>query len=206
MKTRKEYRAAARQKIQSNWTPLVIATLVFLAASGITGATSVAAILVAVFGLLPLEVGFINSFLEFDRDQSKTGILEGMFVKGFTGNYLHRVLGMFLMELFVSLWTLLLIVPGIIKACAYALTPFLLEERPELGAYDAIKLSEKMMKGHKTEYFLLGLSFIGWAILSCITFGIGFLWLIPYMEVTLCEFYEDVKAEYKPEPLEGTIN
>jgi uncharacterized membrane protein len=110
---------------------------------------------------------------------------------------------MFLMELFICLWTCLLIIPGIIKGLAYSMTPFILEEKPELSAYDAIKYSEKLMKGHKTELFLLYLSFIGWAILCVFTFGIGYLWLAPYIYVTLCEFYEDLKKET---PLEGTVS
>ena len=203
MRTRKEYRAAALAKIRGNWTPLVLAMLVFMAVCGITGATTFAAALVAIFVLMPIEVGLYNSFLAFDRDQTQTGIVEGMFKRAFTGEYLHRVLGMFLVELFVSLWTLLFIIPGIIKALAYSMTPFILEEKPELSAYDAIKYSEKLMKGHKTELFLLYLSFIGWAILCLFTFGIGYLWLAPYMYVTFCEFYEDLKKEA---PLEGQVS
>jgi uncharacterized membrane protein len=203
MKTRKEYRAAALSKIRGNWTPLVLAMLVFMAVGGIAGSTTFAAPLVTIFVVLPIEVALYNCFLAFDRDQSQNGIIEGMFKKAFTGEYLHRVLGMFLMELFICLWTCLLIIPGIIKGLAYSMTPFILEEKPELSAYDAIKYSEKLMKGHKTELFLLYLSFIGWAILCVFTFGIGYLWLAPYIYVTLCEFYEDLKKET---PLEGTVS
>lgn len=203
MKTRKEYRAAALAKIKGNWTPLVLATLVYLAVCGLSAATSFGAILVEIFALLPIAVGLYNCFLAFDRDQTQTGIIEGMFKKAFTGDYLHRVLGMFLMQLFVSLWTLLFIIPGIIKSLAYSMTPFILEEKPELSAYDAIKYSEKLMKGHKTELFLLELSFIGWALLCVLTAGIGYLWLIPYIQTTICEFYEDLKKEA---PLEGQVS
>lgn len=203
MKTRKEYRAAALSKIRGNWTPLVLATLVYFAITGISAATTFGAVLLSIFVLMPVSVGFYMAFLEFDRDQTRTDVIEGMFKRGFTGDYLHRVLGMFLMGLFVTLWTFLLIVPGIIKSLAYSMTPFILEEKPELSAYDAIKYSEKLMKGHKTELFLLELSFIGWMILATLTAGIGYLWLIPYMQVTVSEFYEDLKKE---QPLEGVVN
>ena len=192
MRTRLEQKAAALGKCRINWTPLVLATLVYAAICGVAGATTLAAGLVAIFAIAPLEVGLINSFLAFDRDPSKTDIIESMFRKGFSQGYLHNVLGMFLMELFVCLWTLLLIIPGIIKALAYSMTPFILVENPELSAYDAIKLSEKMMTGHKWDLFILYLSFIGWFILACFTFGIGFLWLTPYVEMSVCEFYEDL--------------
>lgn len=205
MKTRSELKLAALTKCRSNWTPLVLATLVYFAICGVAGATTVAAGLVAIFAVSPLEVGLLNSLLAFDRDQSNTDIIESMFRKGFSNNYLHIVLGIFLMDLFVFLWTLLLIIPGIIKSLAYALTPFILAENPEIPAYDAIKLSEKMMMGHKWDLFILILSFIGWFILACLTFGIGFLWLTPYVQMSFCEFYEDIKAEQAGKPLEGTI-
>lgn len=205
MRTRTEQKAAALGKCRINWTPLVLATLVYVAICGVAGATAVAAGLVAIFAISPLEVGLLNSFLAFDRDTNKTDIIESMFRKGFAEDYLHKVLGMFLMDLFVFLWTLLLIIPGIIKSLAYAMTPFILAENPEIAAYDAIKLSEKMMMGHKWDLFVLCLSFIGWFILACLTFGIGFLWLTPYVQLSLCEFYEDLKAEQVGKPLEGTI-
>ena len=206
MRTRSELKAAALGKCRVNWTPLVLATLVYFAICAASGATSFAVLLVEIFVLYPIVVGLANSFLAYDRDQSEVGLIEGMFKKAFDQNYLHKVLGMFLMELFVFLWTLLLIIPGIIKALAYSMTVFILQDNPELSAYDAIKYSEKMMMGHKWDLFVLYLSFIGWFILACLTLGIGFLWLTPYVQLSLCEFYEDLKAEQVGKPLEGTIN
>ena len=92
---------------------------------------------------------------------------------------------------------LLFIIPGIIKAFSYAMTPYILEENPELSANDAIDHSRAMMKGHKFDLFWLYLSFIGWFILCILTLGIGFLWLTPYMETSVAAFYEDVKADYE---------
>lgn len=206
MRTRSEQKAAALAKCRINWTPLVLATLVYIAVCGASAATAFAAVLVEIFLLNPITVGLYNAFLAYDRDQTQDNIIESMFRRAFDKNYLHKVLGYFLVNLFVCLWTLLLIIPGIIKAFAYAMTPFILEENPEMPAYDAIKYSEKMMMGHKWELFVLCLSFIGWGILACLTFGIGFLWLTPYMELSVCEFYEDLKAEQAGKPLEGTIS
>jgi uncharacterized membrane protein len=206
MRTRSEQKAAALAKCRFNWTPLVLATLVYVAVTAASAATTFAAVLVEVFLLNPITVGLYISFLAYDRDQTQDNLIESMFRKAFDKNYLHKVLGFFLMGLFICLWSLLLIVPGIIKAYAYAMTPFILEENPEMPAYDAIKYSEKMMKGHKWDLFVLGLSFLGWMILACLTFGIGFLWLTPYMTLSVCEFYEDLKAEQADKPLEGTVN
>lgn len=206
MRARYEQKAAALAKCRINWTPLVLSVLVYVAVSAAAAATTVAAGLVQIFILGPIEVALINAFLAYDRDQTRVGLIESMFRNAFDKNYLHKVLGMFLMTLFVALWSLLLIIPGLIKGYAYALTPFILEENPEMSAYDAIKYSEKMMMGHKWDLFILNLSFIGWFILCCFTFGIGFLWLAPYIQLAQCEFYEDIKAEQVGKPLEGTIN
>ena len=103
---------------------------------------------------------------------------------------------MLLMTIMVFLWSLLLIIPGIIKWFSYAMTPFILEENPELSASEAIHRSRMMMRGHKFDLFYLYLSFIGWFILCILTAGIGFLWLGPYVDTALAAFYEEVKADY----------
>ena len=94
----------------------------------------------------------------------------------------------------VLLWMLLLIVPGIIKAIAYSQAFYLFIEDNSLDAKEALQKSEQMMEGYKMKYFLLGLRFFLLALLCILTLGIGFLWLIPYAQVTLAKFYDDVKA------------
>ena len=147
------------------------------------------------FVIMPVTVGFVNAFLKL-LVQGDNAIPENMY-KIATKNYWHKVWGMFLMNVFIFLWTLLLIIPGIIKIFSYAMTPFILEEHPELGANEAIDHSRAMMKGHKFDLFWLILSFIGWMILCLFTLGIGYLWLIPYMQTSIAGFYEDVKADYE---------
>lgn len=99
----------------------------------------------------------------------------------------------FLTGLFTALWSLLLIVPGIIKSYAYSQAMYILAENPGMGAREALKRSEEMMNGHKMELFVLGLSFIGWILLTCITFGIAGIWVIPYMSATCANFYNSIK-------------
>jgi len=101
-----------------------------------------------------------------------------------------------LITLYTLLWTLLLIIPGIIASFGYALTPYLMAEYPEMGANEAITLSKKMMKGYKEHLFYLYLSFIGWSLLSILTLGIGYLWLLPYMSVAEATFYREVSQKY----------
>ena len=147
------------------------------------------------FIVLPLGVGFLNAFLKLltQGDNAIAGNMYKIAKKG----YWHKVWGMFLMNLFIALWSLLFIIPGIIKAFSYSMTPFILEEHPELSANEAIDHSRAMMKGHKFDLFWLILSFIGWGFLCLFTFGIGYLWLVPYMDTSISAFYEDVKADYE---------
>jgi uncharacterized membrane protein len=151
--------------------------------------------LFVIFLIAPLMVGFVNAFrallVQGDRE-----IPTNMY-KIATKGYWHKVWGMFLMGVFVFLWSLLFVIPGIIKAFSYAMTPFILEEHPELSANEAIDHSRAMMKGHKFDLFWLYLSFIGWGILCIFTLGIGLLWLVPYMQTAQSSFYEDVKADYE---------
>ncbi len=120
---------------------------------------------------------------------------------GFSGfaDYLSAFKTYFLVVLYTFLWSLLFIVPGIIKAISYSQAMYIIAENPEIGAREAIRRSEKMMNGHKMEYFVLSLSFIGWAILAPFTLGILYIWLIPYMTASCANFYNNIK------PAEETV-
>ncbi|NLP35410.1 MAG: DUF975 family protein [Clostridiales bacterium] len=100
----------------------------------------------------------------------------------------------FLRGLYVFLWSLLLIIPGIIASYSYAMTPFIMYEHPEYTASEAINLSKKMMKGNKWRLFCLDISFIGWILLSLLTLGIGLLWVGPYMEAANAAFYREISG------------
>ena len=152
-------------------------------------------LLLSVFVMMPLMVGFANAFLRL-LTRGENEILGNTFQIA-TRNYWHKVWGMFLVRLFTFLWSLLFIIPGIVKIFSYAMTPYILEENPELSANDAIDRSRAMMRGHKFDLFWLWLSFIGWFILSVFSLGIGLLWLAPYQETAVAAFYEDVKADYE---------
>jgi len=151
--------------------------------------------------LLPVMVGEAKFFLSLkDTDNVDMNLL----FDGFKGErYLRNVAQMFLKYLFIFLWTLLLIVPGIIKTFSYAMVPFILaDDAIELGEESSITVSRRMMHGHKGELFVLYLSFIGWMLLSMLTLGV--LWLLyvgPYFEQTRAIFYEKVKTAYQEKAL-----
>ena len=97
----------------------------------------------------------------------------------------------------IALWTLLLIVPGIIAAYGYALVPYIICDDENLSVTETAILSKEMMNGHKMELFVLHLSFIGWSLLSIFTFGIlEIVYVTPYRNAAIAEFYQRVKAEY----------
>jgi len=99
------------------------------------------------------------------------------------------------MALKVFLWTLLFVIPGLVMSFAYAMTPYILEEHPELDAWEASNRSREMMRGHKWQLFCLYLSFLGWFLLCILSLGIGFFWLSPFMQASEAAFYNDLKAE-----------
>jgi len=121
-----------------------------------------------------------------------------MIFSGF--KYYGKTLGLNLLKsLFIILWALLLIIPGIIAAISYSLAFYLMSDDPNIGAMEAIDKSKKMMYGYKWKYFCLGLRFIGWILLGILSLGIGLLWIIPYLHISFTKFYDDVKANYVEE-------
>jgi len=108
----------------------------------------------------------------------------------------------FLRGLYIFLWSLLFIIPGIIKQFSYAMTPYILADHPELTAKQAIEASKTMMDGYKGDLFVLGLTFLGWDILNVFTLGIGSFWLNPYKEAAYAAFYRQLLAEQRETSVE----
>ena len=109
----------------------------------------------------------------------------------------------FLVTLFTFLWSLLLVVPGIVKSMAYSQTFFIMNEHPEYAGREAIDASQEMMRGHKWEYFVLNLSFIGWFLLSSLTFGLLLFYVMPYYQATMAEYYRYLKEEQETPRVES---
>lgn len=110
-----------------------------------------------------------------------------------------------LRNIYTFLWALLLLIPGIYASYGYAMTPYILLENPELTANEAIGKSKELMHGNRWRLFCLEISFIGWALLSLFTCGLGYFALYPYMEASYAAFYREIKAEkYGREPKEET--
>ncbi len=121
----------------------------------------------------------------------------GTLLDGFrSGHYVNIVLTMFLRDLFTALWSLLLVVPGIVKHYEYLMVPYIIAENPAMDYKEAFQISKQMMDGEKMEAFIMDLSFLGWDILTVITCGmVGIFYASPYKQATFAELYAFNKAK-----------
>lgn len=150
----------------------------------------------------PLALGVAILSLRLVRGQD---ISVDMIFKGFD-NFVNAMVTYLLMVLFVILWALLLVIPGIIAAFSYSMIFFILADNPGMAPREVLRTSKKMMDGYKLDLFVLYLKFFGLSLLCILTLFIGYLWLVPYMHVSLAAFYEDVKAKYNQGTVMNEIN
>lgn len=139
----------------------------------------------------PLKVGCQNFFVRNTEGPAELSAIGGGF-----SPWGRNVCAMFLTDLFLTLWFMLFIIPGFIKAYSYRLVPYILADDPDISAMDAITRSREMMNGNKMKAFLLDLSFIGWWLLSAITCGLlAVFYVQPYYNCTCAELYRTIKGE-----------
>lgn len=189
-------KADAKAKFQGHYWPSVAVVAIYMVIVAICSALTEAAGLGAALTLLVSNVigaGMYMFFLRIYRGEKPE--IQTMF-DGFK-NYGHVLGGTAWQYLWTFLW-MFVPVMNVIKILAYSMTPYILMDQPEIGAKDALKVSMAMTDGHKGELFVLSLSFIGWLILTVLTCGIlGLFYVIPYMNVTMAAYYEQLK---------GTVN
>ena len=219
MKTNQELKNSALAALKGNWAPAVLGAIFFTFATCLITSPGYCANMAAFdmpffnsinpkllklfsnssfllnfFLLYPLSLGY--SVAHKELLQNGDAAITRNTVRLAFSDYVRNAVSILLVYLYTILWTLLFIVPGIIKGLAYSLTPFIVKDNPQLSPNEAINLSMKMMKGHKFDLFYLYLSFIGWILLAILTLGIGLLWVIPYMQTAMAAFYLDVKNVY----------
>lgn len=203
---RQQLKAAAKEQIKGKIGILFVITLIIAVISGLAG---------LVLGMIPF-VGPIAS----------TIIVTPAFALSIVRVYLNIVAGgnpevgdafsgfddfwaafkvQFLVGLYTFLWSLLLVIPGIIKSYSYSMSMYILAENKGKPALECIKESMSMTDGHKMDLFVLGLSFIGWGLLCGITFGIAGIWVIPYMSATYANAYNSLKPVQPVAAIEDSI-
>lgn len=183
----KDYRNLAWQMLKENdnyWSLFVLILAIIL----ITGTGFGGFFLTGVL-LVGLNTVIYKSYREKELD---LGLVFEPFTKE---RYLNSLVAHLLKLIFIFLWSLLFIIPGIIKAYSYSMTSFLLADNKEMSGQEAIEESKRIMSGNKKRLFFLDLSFIGWILLSLLTLGIGFLFLAPYVYSARTAFYLDLVKE-----------
>lgn len=184
----------ARESLQGKWGLAIGTFVIYLLIVGAIQAVAQVAPLAGLVSLIiagPFAVGIAKFSLALSRnnDPKTSQIFEGF------NNFGSCLATYLLMVLYIILWSLLLIVPGIIAAISYSMSFFILSEEPTLSAQDVLKKSKEMMDGYKLKFFYLGLRFFLLGLLCILTLGIGFFWLLPYIQVTTAKFYDDLKGE-----------
>ena len=190
-------RNRALEALKGNWGMAATAGLIYLVICAIPILWFSSAVWVVYLfdWLVVAPIGVGSYFLFWDVLKGKEINLRTMF-EAFSqyGRYLTFLLLVFI---YIFLWSLLLIVPGIIKGFSYAMSYYIMRDHPDMNGEQAICRSMEIMKGHKMDLFLLALSFIGWSLLSILTLGIGLIWLIPYILTAYAAFYDTLKKEYE---------
>lgn len=200
---RAELKQLAKDKLRGNYWLAVAACAIVLILSSVfsfflsgedgsgNGLVLTLSTVWSIFVVSVLTVGMCYFFI---RGQAGDFELTNIFAP-FKRGYANTVVTMLLMGVFIFLWSLLLIIPGIIKAYAYRMVPFLIAEYPEMGYKQAFEISKQATNGEKMSIFVLDLSFIPWILLCIITVGLGFFFLVPYMNATYAELYDRLKTK-----------
>ena len=187
-----ELKNLAKNQISRNLGTFVIIYLIVFAL--VVAAGCISSTIAYFLGIL-LEFSLISIYLKLSDDivpdgKSLFDIFKNVRLCG------NSLILYVLLSIFTTLWSLLLIVPGIIKALSYSMAPYiLLENEYYMTPMDAIKESQQLMEGHKMELFELYLSFIGWYLLGIATCGLALFYAEPYFGMTMVNFYNKIKNE-----------
>jgi uncharacterized membrane protein len=183
----------ARESLKGFWILAVITFLVYILVLTIPQFIPKIGGLVSLLISGPMWLGLCIFALAISRKQDPR--CEQLFL-GF--KRFGVSLGAYLLQaIFIILWAILLIIPGIIAALSYSMTFFIIADDDSTGPLEAIRKSKKIMYGNKWKFFCLNLRFIGWGLLCLLTLGIGFLWLSPYIFVSFAKFYDDIIKEHE---------
>lgn len=188
--TCQELRDRAWNSLSGKYWSLIIMLLVVSLISGAAGSFTMGLLSLLT---LPMSYALSVAFLNVSRTQCNPQ-LECMFTV-YRDNFLKAFLVPLLQGLFVFLWSLLFVIPGVIMAYAYSMAIYVANDNPDMQAMDAIRKSRELMDGHKWDLFVLDLSFIGWIFLCLLTCGIGFFFLAPYIEMAHVEFYRELTEQ-----------
>lgn len=189
-----QIRARAREILGNNlfsgsWLYPVLIVIIVVAISGALSATFVGPMIVS--GLL--SVASARYFIGRVRGNIEPGQIESS-IDGIRNNVLGSLLTGILYNVFVAIGSMIFVIPGIIFSYSFSMAFYVINDHPEMTAMEALRESRRLMNGHKMQYFILNLSFIGWLLLGSLCFGVGTLWATAYMSTANAVFYEELIA------------
>lgn len=184
----KDFRKQAWDSLSGIWGTIVVINIVLVLVMGVSTLVSIVTLLISG----PLTLGATQIYMSVIRKNRKPEV--GQLFDGFS-NFTNAFILYLLNSILISLWTLLFIIPGIIKTYSYAMSYYILADNPSMAPNDARKKSMEMMHGNKWRLFCLDFSFIGWELLSLLTFGILSFWITPYKECAYAAFYQNLLVE-----------
>lgn len=188
MLTSADYRKRAYSALNGKWGTAALTYFLVMIIMGVCGGLSVI-VVGAILGIVlagPLQYGLYTQSLKIMRG----GMPSVNDLMAAQNRFIDTFLAYIINGLLILAWSLLLIIPGIIKAYSYSMTYFVMSDHPNWDAVAARQESEKLMDGSKMKLFCLHCTFLGWFLLSILTFGILFIWVIPYMNCAVAEFYD----------------
>jgi uncharacterized membrane protein len=183
----------------NTWLTAVIVVLIQSAVTYLINCVLGFGQIVSILVLGPLSYGMAAMFLKQTRDGNKMEI--GDIFNGFKEDFSNTFLIGLMTFIFTFLWSLLFVIPGIVKSYAYSMAYYIKADHPEYDWKQCINESQRMMQGHKGELFVLDLSFIGWYIVGSLCLGVGVLWVSAYVAAARSQFYENLRlTELKTAP------
>ena len=193
----KDFKKAALSQLKGRWKTPCLVTLTMLVIFTITSSSTFMTEGTAGF--------FISAFVYGSSILAITSLYRMLFlysnpvtysdfISGFS-QFIRGTLAFLWMSLWITIWSFLFVIPGIVKGFAYSQMFYILSENPDVGIIKAMNISKVLTKGHKADLFILTLTFIGWNFLSILTCGILFIWVIPYMTMTFTDAYYYLKQE-----------
>ncbi|MBO5097653.1 MAG: DUF975 family protein [Agathobacter sp.] len=189
--TRAELKAKAKAQLQGKIGKIFLCMLIVVAISAacnlVPGIGTIASIIIAP----ALSIGLYLVFLDmtYGKDPEVSTLFNGF---QYTGKALWLTI---LVGVFTFLWALLFYIPGIVKSLSYSMSYYVLAENPNMTAREALNVSKRITNGHKMDLFVLGLSFIPWLLLVMVTCGIAAIYVAPYMQLTITNFYHEIKDQ-----------
>lgn len=189
--TRAELKQQAKAQMKGNLGMLILCTIIVGLISGACGMIPAVGSIASIIIAPPLSLGLIMVYLNVTYgDKADVGTVFDGF-KTFGPSIILNIL----IGIFTLLWSLLLVIPGIIKGISYSMAFYVLAENPDMKASEALNESKAIMDGHKMDYFVLMLSFIPWYLLAIVTFGIAAFYVGPYISLTTTNFYHNIKRQ-----------